>query len=67
MRFLLFSITALAVQSAAALNFEFFGINESGPEFGEKEWPGIKGKHVRLSNSIHSLAGLTVISTCGQI
>lgn len=28
----------------AASKFQWFGINESGPEFGEKKFPGIKDK-----------------------
>jgi len=32
---------------AAPRNFEFFGVNESGPEFGEKIWPGKKNSQVR--------------------
>jgi hypothetical protein len=43
-------VTAPAASLAtapAAKNFEFFGVNESGPEFGEGVIPGIKGKHVR--------------------
>lgn len=27
-------------------NFDYFGVNESGPEFAEKKFPGIKGKDV---------------------
>ena len=27
-------------------NFKFFGINESGPEFGQDTFPGVKGKEV---------------------
>ncbi|KAF2404470.1 endo-beta-1,4-glucanase [Trichodelitschia bisporula] len=38
------SLTANEEDSAAAGKFQFFGINESGPEFGEKKFPGIKNK-----------------------
>jgi endoglucanase len=37
--------------SVANRNFEFFGVNESGPEFGEKVFPGQKNKHVCESHS----------------
>ena len=30
--------------AAAVKNFKFFGINESGPEFGEKNFTGVKNK-----------------------
>jgi endoglucanase len=36
-----------AEMSVEKRNFEFFGVNESGPEFGEKVFPGVKNKHVR--------------------
>jgi len=31
---------------AAKRNFDFFGVNESGPEFGNNAWPGKKGTQV---------------------
>lgn len=34
------------VETTATKNFKFFGINESGPEFGEKVFPGVKNKEV---------------------
>jgi len=40
-------------------NFEFFGVNESGPEFGEKKFPGIKGKDVRGIAMVESMLPLT--------
>jgi hypothetical protein len=46
MRLLQIVLTALVMKNAIAANFDFFGVNESGPEFGEKEWPGVKNKHV---------------------
>jgi hypothetical protein len=36
------------VGAKATKNFKFFGINESGPEFGEKVFPGVKTKEVRV-------------------
>lgn len=33
----------------ATKNFKFFGINESGPEFGEGTIPGVKNKEVRVA------------------
>jgi len=36
------------VAAPAAKNFKFFGINESGPEFGEKNFTGVKGKEVNF-------------------
>jgi endoglucanase len=38
----------------AASKFQWFGINESGPEFGEKKFPGVKGKDVRSRSSAGS-------------
>lgn len=32
--------------AVAPKNFKFFGINESGPEFGEGTIPGVKNKEV---------------------
>jgi endoglucanase len=34
------------METTAMKNFKFFGINESGPEFGEKVFPGVKNKEV---------------------
>jgi endoglucanase len=39
-------ISACLVASVAA-KFEFIGVNEAGPEFGEKNLPGLKNKDVR--------------------
>lgn len=32
--------------ASATKNFMFFGINQSGPEFGEQKIPGLKNKEV---------------------
>lgn len=47
---------AATVDAAVTKNFQFFGINESGPEFGEKIIPGVKNTEVyhTLLSSIHS-------------
>jgi endoglucanase len=37
---------------ASASKFDYFGVNESGPEFGEKQFPGIKDKHVRAKAAV---------------
>jgi len=36
--------TVIADGASKSKNFDFFGVNESGPEFGEKTFPGVKGK-----------------------
>jgi endoglucanase len=38
------SIAVAAPVEKRAKRFKFFGVNESGPEFGNKNFPGVKGK-----------------------
>lgn len=38
------SLALAAPVSPRAKTFKFFGVNESGPEFGNKNFPGTKGK-----------------------
>ena len=41
-----------AVDVAVKKNFLFFGINESGPGFGEKNFTGVKNKEVMYDSVI---------------
>jgi endoglucanase len=41
-----------AANITAKKNFKFFGINESGPEFGEKNFTGVKNKEVRSTPTV---------------
>jgi hypothetical protein len=48
------SIVPIDQRSTAAQKrgkFEYIGVNESGAEFGEKTFPGVKGKDVRNNRS----------------
>lgn len=35
-----------SIATRKAGKFEYIGVNESGPEFGEKKFPGVKNKDV---------------------
>ena len=43
------SVISACLVAVAAAKFPYVGVNEAGPEFGNKNLPGTKGKDVCIS------------------
>jgi hypothetical protein len=43
------SFISACLVAVVAAKFPYIGVNEAGPEFGDKNLPGTKGKDVRIS------------------